>query len=172
MIIIAASEKGCRLRPLAQSIEAITQPKFTYPKKNLTRLLEPKPSSFPFHSPHQTSIITFLFGSSFQMPPRWEETAKGGGLIPTQLPITFIRHCKKSTGDQRFTSNWSRGEINIWRVCMGGGCINEVKNDPPTNQCLFVSLMRKHKRRQASRGGAPAELLTSANLEVRICAEL
>lgn len=121
-MIIAAAEGGLGLLPLAQSSQAITQPKFTYPK-NLTRHSELKPSSSQFHSLHQTSIITFLLGSSFQRPSRWEETATGGvWFSPAQLPITFISHSKKSTDDQRFTSSWSRGEkINIWRAALKGG---------------------------------------------------
>ncbi len=150
--MIIAAESGLGLLPLAQSSQAITQPKFTYPK-NLTRHLEPNPSSSQFHSLPQTSIITFLFGSSFQRPSRWEETAKGGvWFSPTQLPITFISHSKKSTDDQRFTSSWSRGG-NLYLTCSveRRGVKVEIIL-PPTSVCLWARCIntRDHERARGS----------------------
>ncbi len=112
------AERGLGLLLLAQSSQAITQPKCTYPK-NLTRHLEPNPNSSHVSQPPPNINYYIFVWIKFPKTIQMRGNSKGRG--PTQLPITFIRHSKKSTDDQHFISSWSRKKINIWCAALKRG---------------------------------------------------
>lgn len=74
------AERGLGLLPLAQSSQAITQPKCTYPK-NPTRHLEPNPSSSHVSQPPPNINYYIFVWIKFSKAIQMRGNSKGRGLI-------------------------------------------------------------------------------------------
>lgn len=88
-MIIAGAERGGGLLPLAQSIEAITQPKFTYQKKKKSyQALRTEAKQLPVSQPPPNINYYIFVWIKLSKATQMRGNGKGRGLIQSN-PTTY-----------------------------------------------------------------------------------